>query len=69
MGLSDFALTPEAKEEIEKRRAEVAELDGKLLILRNVVDIDGAKWLPIYDKKSGCSPPGSQNCQLYGRVR
>lgn len=56
-------------DEIKQRRAEAAELDGKLHLLRGVLDEDGKKWVPIAEKVEVCRPRGSTNCSEYGRVQ
>jgi len=56
-------------DEIKQRQAEAAELDGRLHLLRSVLDEDGKKWVPIIEKVDVCRPQGSTNCTEYGRVQ
>ena len=55
--------------ELQQRRQELADLDGKLQILRGVFDQNGTKWVPIIEPGKICDPADGTNCKFYGRVK
>jgi hypothetical protein len=56
-------------DQLQQRREELAELDGKLQILRGVFEQNGMRWVPVIASGKICDPADGTRCQFYGRVK